>query len=103
RVLRPLADEVTVVTEDGDHPCEHEGAGIWAAIVTAPVTGGAWSAPDYRVRARYGEITSLDDDPYRFLPTLGEIDLHLIGEGRHETLWTVLGANARRYPSAAGD
>ena len=27
------------------------------------------------------------DDPYRFLPTLGEIDLHLIGEGRHEQLW----------------
>ena len=27
------------------------------------------------------------DDPYRCLPTLGEIDLHLIGEGRHEQLW----------------
>jgi 1,4-alpha-glucan branching enzyme len=27
------------------------------------------------------------DDPYRFLPTLGELDLHLVGEGRHEDLW----------------
>ena len=37
------------------------------------------------------------DDPYRWLPTLGEIDLHLIGEGRHENLWTVLGAHVRTY------
>jgi 1,4-alpha-glucan branching enzyme len=35
------------------------------------------------------------DDPYRHLPTLGEVDLHLIGEGRHEALWTVLGARVR--------
>ncbi|RZU48620.1 1,4-alpha-glucan branching enzyme [Krasilnikovia cinnamomea] len=35
------------------------------------------------------------DDPYRHLPTLGELDLHLIGEGRHEKLWTVLGAQHR--------
>jgi 1,4-alpha-glucan branching enzyme len=35
------------------------------------------------------------DDPYRHPPTLGELDLHLIGEGRHERLWTVLGARLR--------
>ena len=35
------------------------------------------------------------DDPYRFTPTLGEIDLHLIAEGRHERLWTILGAHPR--------
>ncbi|OJF09461.1 1,4-alpha-glucan branching protein GlgB [Couchioplanes caeruleus] len=38
------------------------------------------------------------DDPYRHPPTLGELDLHLIGEGRHEKLWTVLGA----HPSGDG-
>ena len=26
----------------------------------------------------------------------GELDLHLIGEGRHEELWTVLGAQVDR-------
>jgi 1,4-alpha-glucan branching enzyme len=35
------------------------------------------------------------DDPYRHLPTLGELDLHLIGEGRHEKLWKVLGAQPK--------
>jgi hypothetical protein len=42
------------------------------------------------------------DDPYRYLPSLGEVDLHLIGEGRHEQLWTVLGAHVRRYDGPAG-
>ena len=28
--------------------------------------------------------------------TLGELDLHLIGEGRHESLWRALGAHVRR-------
>jgi hypothetical protein len=32
-------------------------------------------------------------DPYSFTPTLGELDLHLIREGRHEKLWQVLGAH----------
>ena len=27
---------------------------------------------------------------------LGELDLYLIGEGRHEELWKVLGAQVRR-------
>ncbi len=30
--------------------------------------------------------------------TLGELDLHLISEGRHENLWQVLGAHVKRTP-----
>ena len=41
------------------------------------------------------------DDPYRFLPTLGETDLHLVNEGRHEQLWDVLGAHVRHYAERA--
>ena len=41
-------------------------------------------------------------DPYRFLPTLGEIDLHLFAEGRHERLWEVLGAHPRTYTTPDG-
>ena len=43
------------------------------------------------------------DDPYRFLPTLGEMDLHLINEGRHEQLWEVLGARVHHYDAPLGD
>ena len=104
RVLRPLADAVTVLVTGPDartteHPARHERAGVWVAVV--PTAEG--HAPDYRVRARYGDVETTEDDPYRFLPTLGEVDLHLIGEGRHEELWRVLGANPHRYPSVHGD
>ena len=41
-------------------------------------------------------------DPYAFPPTLGELDLHLISEGRHELLYEQLGAHAREIDGVAG-
>jgi 1,4-alpha-glucan branching enzyme len=59
--------------------------------------------PDYRLEVKYaGAPTQESDDAYRYLPTLGEVDLHLINEGRHEQLWEVLGAHVRTYDSPAG-
>jgi 1,4-alpha-glucan branching enzyme len=42
------------------------------------------------------------DDAYRSWPTLGELDLHLFGEGRHRRLWEVLGAHPRVHDGMAG-
>ena len=39
------------------------------------------------------------EDPYAFPPTLGELDLHLIGEGRHEQIYEKLGAHVREIGS----
>ena len=97
RVLRPLAAAVEIVTVDGAVAARHEPGGVWVAVLPQD------EVPDYRVRVRYGDHTTQQDDPYRFLPTLGEMDLHLVSEGRHEELWTVLGANVRTYPSVLGD
>ncbi len=41
-------------------------------------------------------------DPYGFAPTLGDLDLHLIGEGRHRRLWEVLGARPMEVDGVAG-
>ena len=41
-------------------------------------------------------------DAYSFAPSLGELDLHLISEGRHEQLWDALGAHPRKLDGAAG-
>jgi 1,4-alpha-glucan branching enzyme len=41
-------------------------------------------------------------DPYAFLPTLGEIDLYLAGEGRHEELYEKLGAHVREVDGVPG-
>ena len=57
---------------------------------------------DYLLEVDYGDRVVTIDDPYRWLPTVGEMDLHLIGEGRHERLWEALGAHVRRYDTSNG-
>jgi 1,4-alpha-glucan branching enzyme len=97
RVLRPLAESVVVVHEGGRIPLEHEHEGIWAGVIDVP------EPPDYRLEVTYsGGTPQESDDAYRYLPTLGEVDLHLINEGRHERLWDVLGAHVRRYDGPTG-
>ncbi|MGH2761878.1 MAG: GlgB N-terminal domain-containing protein, partial [Thermoleophilaceae bacterium] len=41
-------------------------------------------------------------DPYAFPPTVGELDLHLAGEGRHEEIYGRLGAHVRELEGVAG-
>jgi 1,4-alpha-glucan branching enzyme len=41
-------------------------------------------------------------EPYCYLPTLGDVDLHLIGEGNHRRLWEVLGAQPRTVDGVEG-
>ncbi|MDR1392985.1 MAG: 1,4-alpha-glucan branching protein GlgB [Bifidobacteriaceae bacterium] len=97
RTLRPLADSVSIVTPDGKTSARHEQDGIWVAVIATD------QVPDYRVEVTYGDLTTLNDDPYRFAPTLGDLDMQLIREGRHEELWRALGARMRHYPSVMGD
>ncbi|MCG7417310.1 MULTISPECIES: 1,4-alpha-glucan branching protein GlgB [Microbacterium] len=97
RTRRPLAREVVAELADGSTvELSHTRAGIWEAVHTA--------APgSYRVRATYdGGGEHVADDPYRHVPSLGELDLHLISEGRHEELWRVLGAHLRELDGSTG-
>ena len=58
---------------------------------------------EFLKRFRKGK-TSYQSPPVGYLnphSTLGELDLHLISEGRHETLWRTLGAQVRRDGSGA--
>ena len=97
RVLRPLATSVELVTAGASTPLTHEFGGIWVGELPQA------RVPDYRLRVRYDDLVVDTDDPYRFLPTLGEMDLHLISEGRHEHLWQVLGAHVRCYDTELGE
>ncbi|MFL5561591.1 MAG: 1,4-alpha-glucan branching protein GlgB [Gemmatimonadaceae bacterium] len=57
----------------------------------------------YRLRFTFaGGSTWERDDPYRFLPTIGDIDLHLFNEGTHHRLWDMLGAHPRTMDGVAG-
>ena len=72
-------------------------------VFEAPVPRGTTR---YRFEADYGYpgyvSTFTFADPYHAWPTLGELDLHLLGEGRHHRLWTVLGAHPRVHDDVAG-
>ncbi|MEE1649740.1 1,4-alpha-glucan branching protein GlgB [Brachybacterium sp. J144] len=99
RTLKPLAHEVAVLLPDGTTAAmEHEYDGIWTAVLPQP------HLPSYRVRVTWSEGADPVDleEPYRFLPTIGELDLHLMREGRHEELWRALGAHVRTIDGVAG-
>ncbi|MDO3685107.1 1,4-alpha-glucan branching protein GlgB [Micromonospora sp. C28ISP2-4] len=82
RTLRRGAGEVTVLADGERHPMKRvHDAGVFEAVLPGEVL-------DYRVEVD----GTAHDDPYRYPPTLGDLDLHLIGEGRHERLWSALGA-----------
>ena len=64
---------------------------------------GIDSADDYRIRVTLAAgSTAVREDPYRFSPTLGELDLHLIAEGTHHRLWEALGATEREHEGVRG-
>ncbi|UKA63408.1 1,4-alpha-glucan branching enzyme [Arthrobacter sp. FW306-04-A] len=101
RTVKHLAESVTVVTEAGSTPMTHETDGVWVAVLE-PLQHG--HVPDYRLEVVYGDSAPVTlDDPYHYLPTVGEVDLHLIGEGRHERLWDTLGSHVQHYRSSLGD
>ena len=93
---RPGAERVELVTAEDVVPMRNIGDDIFFAELA--------ENEDYRLRITYPAQPPRDiADGYRFLPTLGSLDLHLISEGRHERLWDVLGANLKTYASELGE
>ncbi len=100
RAWRPQAESVRVLPERGEaveldkvHP---DGVFEGRLEETAlPIR--------YRLGVTYPDGTTVElDDPYSFLPTLGELDLHLASQGRHEQLYDRLGAHVREVDGIAG-
>jgi len=58
---------------------------------------------DYEVAFSLADQQTITrQDPYRFMPTLGELDLHLCGEGRHFRLYEKLGAHPMKMDGVEG-
>ncbi|MFD5966223.1 1,4-alpha-glucan branching enzyme [Streptomyces sp. NPDC060311] len=97
RALRPFAREVAVVVDGERHALVSEGDGLFSAVL--PLA----AVPAYTLVVAYEDGEPQEThDPYRFLPALGELDLHLISEGRHEQLWQALGAEPMTHEGVAG-
>ncbi len=96
RCLRPRATEVSVLADDTEWRLLNVGDGLHEGeLPLAPPLV-------YRLRVTTADGVVEVDDPYRFLPALGELDLHLINEGRHEQLWTALGAHPMEHQGVQG-
>ena len=71
--------------------------GVFEGKIESP--GGPFP---YRLSIQYGDSEHVIDDPYRFPPILGEIDVHLIAEGRHLRLDEKLGAHPMTIDGISG-
>jgi len=93
RAYRPEAQAVRVQPQ-GERAAAVEAelkdpSGLWEALLpkaTLPL--------EYELEIEYPDGNTFTvRDPYAFLPTLGELDLHLVASGRHERLYDHIGAH----------
>ena len=96
RAFRPHALGVTVVAGELRAELHDDGNGFFSTVLALP------EVPSYRLLVAYKGTVQDVADAYALLPTLGELDLHLIGEGRHEQLWQVLGAHPMTHQGVRG-
>ena len=104
RARHPQATAAAVVLGEHSHPMIAVRDGLFEAHLAAvPLKTPSGPGPDYRIEWGFpnGERQCVGD-PYAFGPVLGDVDLHLIGEGRHQRLWEVLGANVRTHEGVGG-
>ena len=88
RAFIPEASNVEAVGEHGETaPLERiHDAGLFAGALPN-------GSKRYQLRARFGDNVVDLDDPYRFPPVLGDMDLYLLGEGTHLRDYDKLGAH----------
>ena len=77
--------------------------GYFEGPLTMPEGSGPDLRPNYRLQVRWNDGQSvIVDDPYRYPPVLGELDIWLMGEGSHLRPFEVLGAAQRLMNGVAG-
>ena len=97
RVILPHAETVSIV--EGGHAMQRiEGSDIFE-----------WEGEPGQIPERYRLIWRDDEhrehithDPYCYPPQLGDLDLHLFGEGKHRHAYRLLGARVHEVDGAAG-
>ncbi|HSU91939.1 MAG TPA: hypothetical protein VLI44_10810, partial [Sporolactobacillaceae bacterium] len=100
RAFRPDASRVEVLV-DGEAPRTMrmtDPAGLFEAEIE-----GRRKVFPYRLAIHYPDGASITiHDPYSFMPTLGDLDLHLWSEQTHERVYDKLGAHVREVEGISG-
>ncbi len=98
RAFHPDAIGCELILDDRPQAMDAIGGGVFEAFAPHRTPGFA-----YHVGFQFvGGAVWERDDPYRFLPTLGNVDVHLFHEGTHRRLWEVLGAHVRTVDGVSG-
>jgi 1,4-alpha-glucan branching enzyme len=99
RAMHPVARAAECILSDGKTvSMQALGGGLFQVGL-----GDATFPIRYRLRFHFADGSTWErDDPYRFPPTLGEVDLHLFNEGTHRRLWEKLGAHPMTVDETAG-
>lgn len=101
RAMLPGATHVVAVRREDGAPIAPLLLRHVDGLFEAALPGDA--RPDYRLQVRWSSgLESLLEDPYRFPPVLGEMDVWLMGEGTHLRPFEVLGATQRTLEGVDG-
>ncbi|WP_018293491.1 1,4-alpha-glucan branching protein GlgB [Mariprofundus ferrooxydans] len=100
RAFKPRAEKMWLLPEGGK-------AMPMARIEGTDFFEKQWKSGDldrnYRLRIEQADGHSWEEeDVYRFAPILGEMDLHLIGEGNHFEKYRIMGAHVREHGGVSG-
>jgi 1,4-alpha-glucan branching enzyme len=99
RTFQPQAESVKIIDADGGELVEMDRVhpdGVFAAIMPPRLR-------HYRLRITTPSGHRDDiEDPYRFPPTLGDLDLYLLGEGSDKKIYDKLGAQVRTFGGIRG-
>ncbi len=98
RAFIPDADAVEVLARDTGLSLgtlsRLDETGFWSGCVTSGVP--------YRFRIASGGAVRECEDAYSFPPLLGDVDIYLLGEGRHRDFASALGAHVTQIDGVAG-
>jgi 1,4-alpha-glucan branching enzyme len=99
RAFRPGAERVSVLIEGEDpRPMTPHDGGLFEVTID-----GRRDVFPYRLEIQYPDSAPFTIvDPYSFLPTLGEFDLYLWSEQKHERAYDKLGSHLREIDGVAG-
>jgi 1,4-alpha-glucan branching enzyme len=99
RTFRPDAESITAIPDSGGQiALAHRHGGVFEGRVP-----GKTELFGYLLEVKYPHGASFTlRDPYSFLPTVGDMDVYFAAEGRHEKLWSKLGAHLAHHHGVAG-
>jgi len=101
RAFLPNARRVEVLDADSGHAIgtleQQHPDGFFEGLLAQPALGA------YCLQVQWDNYqTAVLEDPYRFGPVLGEMDVWLLGEGTHLRPYEILGANQRHLDGVDG-